>query len=228
MASVLCCHAVVVRSHGVGEVLPWPHWRGALFSEEARADFVPPSSPTHPYRREEGLRTITLTGAMDPLEVGTVMAAIALYGLGSDDERGDTAEVVAQRLLSEEKVVVAGGLEITCGGALVLAPECCTGLENWREWITFAEGGPPPWGGHDPTPYITRLDGGSLALGYHEKKEAAIEVAPAVLRAALAEVEAEVAGFAALLERWAETHVPAMAAALVDKLARDLSLRAPR
>jgi len=61
-----------------------------------------------------------------------------------------------------------------------------------------------------------------------EKKEAAIEVAPAVLRAALAEVEAEVAGFVALLERWAETYVPTMAAALVDKLASDLSLRAPR
>lgn len=217
-----------MRSHSVDRALPWPHWIGALPSDESRPEFAPPSSPTHPFRRGEFLRTMALTGEMDPLEIGTAMAAIALYGAPADEQEAEpaSASAIVQGLLDQEGVIVGGGIEITIDGAIVVTPECCAGLERWREWIGFADGGAEPWAGHSPDPYIERLASGMIALGYSSQK--AIHVAPEALRAALARVEDEVAAFTVALQAWANSLVPELAAALGEKLAGDLALRPPR
>ncbi|WP_143140942.1 hypothetical protein [Nannocystis exedens] len=210
----------------MSEAWPWPHWIGALPTEERRADFVAPSTSIHPYRRGEFLRTIALTGALDRLEVGTVMAAIASFGRAGDDEVEASAVAEVRRILDLDQVTVGGGIEVTVEGVVVVTPQCCAGLEQWREWLAFLDGGPEPWGGHDPMLRVTRTASGSIAFGYEDSAECL--VAPERLRAALGAVEAELAAFAGLLAGWAEVHVPGLAEALVDKLGRDLALRPPR
>ncbi|WAS95957.1 hypothetical protein [Nannocystis punicea] len=220
------CHAVVVRSDAVSQAWPWPHWIGASPTEERRADFVAQSTSIHPYRRGEFLRTIALTGALDRLEVGTVMAAIAAYGRADDDEVEASAAAAVRRILDCEQVIVGGGIEVSVDGEVVVTPQCCGGLEQWREWLEFLDGGPEPWGGHGPMLRVTRMGSGAIALGYEDSTERL--VAPERLRAALEAVEAELAAFTALLAGWAEVHVPGLADALVDKLGHDLALRSPR
>jgi hypothetical protein len=69
------CRAVVVRNHDVERRFPWPHWIGALPSDEERGQ-TPASTGTHPYRTGEFWRTIALDGEVDVLTVGTIVAAL--------------------------------------------------------------------------------------------------------------------------------------------------------
>src|SRR5262249_21653571 len=109
----------------------------------------------------------------------------------------------------------AGGIELVAGGKVVIAPGCCCGLEMWREWIDFADGGHPPWCGHDTGYDIERRASGALAVND-------VEVAPSALRAAVARVESDLRAFATLLRHWAAEVAPAVADRFVDAFVRDM------
>lgn len=221
----LACHAVVVRSHSVESALPWPHWRGALPSEEQRPDFAPPADPTHPFRAGEFYRELRLHGDQDALELGTVMAAICLYNDAADgDDDAPVTDTLSlfQRLLEREALIVAGGLQLHLDDHLILSPQCCCGLETWREWLTFADGGDPPWCGHSPDPHLERRPDGHLELGY---PDATHRIDPADLRAALADAARDLAAFAERLTAWLTELAPTLGPALAEKLALDLALR---
>lgn len=220
MQEVLC-RAVIVRSHGVETALPWPHWVGALPSDEARPDFAPPASTSHPFRRGEFDRAIALHGALDPLEVGTLVAAICLYQIDTE-EPWTGAEDLLSRLLEHEAIIVAGGVEVEVDGVVVLTPQCCAGLEQWPEWTAFVAGGPPPWGGHGPDPHIALAPDGRVELGYVGGELTRVELS--ALRAALLTLERDLAGFAERLREWAEGVAPSLAAGLVERLCDDLAL----
>lgn len=220
MQEVLC-RAVIVRSHGVETALPWPHWVGALPSEEARPDFTPPGSAAHPFRRGEFDRALALRGALDPLEVGTLVAAICLYQLDPEEPWPDAEDVLA-RLLEHEAIIVAGGVEVEVDGVVVLTPQCCAGLEQWREWTAFVAGGPPPWGGHSPDPHVALAADGRVELGY--VGAALTRVERSALQAALLGLERDLAEFVGRLREWAEAVAPRIAGTLVDRLCRDLDL----
>lgn len=229
----LTCHAVVVRSQSVDAALPWPHWRGALPSDERRADFVAPSDdPSHPFRSDEYHRHIRLSGDLDDLELGTVLAALCLYNdvahePSNDDDDDDppvstSTAAILERLLATESLIVAGGLKLFKADRKILAPQCCCGLETWREWLAFADGGAPPWSGHSsPDPHLERLPSGLLEIGH-----ATIHlVDPADLRSALDETSRALVAFTDRLSTWLTEVVPALAPALTAKIADDLALR---
>jgi len=231
----LTCHAVVVRSQSVDALLPWPHWRGALPSDERLPGFVAPTDdPSHPFRTGEFHRHMRLHGDLDDLELGTVMAALCLYNdvahEPADDDNDDnddppvspSATAILERLLAREALIVAGGLQLNIDDQQILAPQCCCGLETWREWLAFASGGDPPWSGHSPDPHLDRLPSGLLEIGY----DSAIHtIDPADLRAALDETTRTLAAFADRLTTWLTAAAPDLAPALTAKLAADLALR---
>lgn len=230
---LLTCHPVVVRSQNLGVLLPWPHVCGAYPSDEDRADFVAPGDATHPYHPGHFLRSIRLDDP-DPRTVGTVMAAICLYNDTVFEEQDDDAvppehptmlplAQILGRLCEQEEIVVSGGIEVEVDGTVVVSPQCCCGLEDWREWIDFADGGDSPWAGHDPTPRLERLPSGLLAIGYHGTPELVRHVEPAALRSALAEVERNIAAFRDRLADWAAAIAPELAPTLVARLSHDLA-----
>lgn len=119
-------------------------------------------------------------------------------------------------------LIATGGVEVEFDGALVFWPQCCAGLEHWREWIDFAEGGAAPWGGHGQEPVIERLPSGKLRIGL--EGGACAEVEAEALREALRVLEREMAGFAACVARWADEVAPERAEALVGKMVGDFAL----
>lgn len=102
-------------------------------------------------------RLLRLCGDLSSRQVGTAMAVLTRYNL-RPRKRGESqaADGVGQlrRLLAAECVVAPGGLRIrdTVTGVTV-APGCCVGLENWRDWLGLLDGG-EPWLGHDTEPRV--------------------------------------------------------------------------
>ena len=212
------CYAVLRRKSSVERVMPWPHWVGALPTAEEAHGFVPAATPEHPFRRGEFWRAIRLTRETDILELGTVMAEICLYASDATDEPAD----VLSALADVETVVVGGGIELIVDDELVSTPGCCAGLETWREWIAFVDGGMhAPWCGHDPETAFSRLPTGEIVVA-RAGRQAVLD--RDVLRSALAVVERELGGFASNLQRWLANVAPHLMPRLATKLASDLSL----
>jgi len=191
------CYAVLLRKSSVGRAMPWPHWVGALPTEEEAHGFVPTATLDHPYRRNEFWRAIRLTSETDVLELGTVMAEICLYAADyAADATTETADILSA-LGDLETVVVGGGIELVVDDDVVSTPGCCAGLETWREWIAFVDGGMhAPWCGHDPDTDFERLPTGEIVVA-RAGREAVVE--RDVLRSALAVVERELDVFASNL-----------------------------
>jgi hypothetical protein len=164
---------------------------------------------------------------MTDLDLGTAVAAICAYNvLGFDDEDRllpDAPAVLAQAA-AEARLIAAGGIEVVHGGRVVLSPGCCCGLEHWREWITFAEGGRPADSGHQPPPLVERLPSGILRIGYESAPDAAVEIPAEELRGALRAVESDLAAFVTSLAEWAGHRAPASAAAFAAVIDRAFSL----
>src|SRR5262249_29366784 len=156
------------------------------------------------------------------LEIGTVVAALCAYNrvLGPEAD----AEELLREAADAESLILSGGIQTTVGSEVVLAPSCCCGLETWREWIVFAEGGEPPWCGHDPDPQPERPASGDLVLGYADPTARRIQVTPAHLREAMRRVERSLTAFGHSLERWAMTIAPVSGGAFAAAFARAMSV----
>ena len=109
--------------------LPWP-----------RADF------------EESF--LPLSGSCSRDEVGLFMATFVAYnGLAVDSDLDKTIDGI----ITAKTLIAPGGLAFSDGNQIIY-PGCCCGLESWREWGQFADGGPAPWAGHDPWVYAERSE----------------------------------------------------------------------
>jgi hypothetical protein len=100
-------------------------------------------------------RLLALSGQMSLLEVGTAMAVLTSYN--HDDSDGSAPDTEAgirriQNLLGVDLVTAPGGilLQDTTTG-VVIAPGCCFGLENWRDWLDLING-EELWLGHGTAP----------------------------------------------------------------------------
>ncbi|MEU6340986.1 hypothetical protein ABZ883_08545 [Streptomyces sp. NPDC046977] len=173
-------------------------------------------------------RFLGLSPHLSALEVGATMATLTNYNAaasGNDTPAIDAVEQV-RRVTEVERVIAPGGLRVrdTDSGAVVV-PGCCSGLEDWREWLSLA-GGDEPWLGHDPTPRVEHA--GSLVRLWADSADAQpIEIPTADLLGMLQTVHTELSGFLSLVELWADRYVPALAPALAGKLAEDLDIGPP-
>ncbi|MFG3156981.1 hypothetical protein ACGF7W_33620 [Streptomyces sp. NPDC048219] len=173
---------------------------------------------------------LALSGGMSATELGTAMAVLA--SCNADNEREepvseDQAGWIG-RLVTTERVVAPGGLRIrdTTTGVTV-SPGCCSGLEDWRDWLDLVNG-EEPWLGHDPTPRIDHR-GASVRLwpdGDHLLGDCI--VLPLVQLPGLLEaVRGQLAGFRAAVEQWTTPYDPVLATRVVTKLDQGLAIGAP-
>ncbi|WP_228010899.1 hypothetical protein [Nonomuraea phyllanthi] len=79
---------------------------------------------------------LALSGLLSPAEVGTAMAVIFSYnGIPVTHATNLTGAHLEQHLAEAEGLIAPGGLRFrdnTTG--VTIAPGCCFGLENWRDW----------------------------------------------------------------------------------------------
>ncbi|MFF8955227.1 hypothetical protein [Streptomyces sp. NPDC014894] len=177
-------------------------------------------------------RLLVLSDRMSPREVGTAMAVLAGYGHDdSDDPASDAGAGVRrlQSLLDVDLVIAPGGILVqdTATGA-VIAPGCCFGLENWRDWLDLTHG-EEIWLGHGAAARVEHR-GTVVRLRPDTDSPAAppaIEFPVAELPDLLRTVHAKLNGFLSLAEQWTARHAPALAPALIAKLSEDLNIGNP-
>ncbi|GJF26866.1 hypothetical protein [Streptomyces sp. HO565] len=159
------------------------------------------------------------------------MAVLTSYNDGDHEDRGRSEDSAADgvgHLMTAEQVIAPGGLRIrdTATG-ITVSPGCCSGLEDWRDWLGLMNG-EEPWVSHDPTPHIEHL-GASVRLWPDEDhpRESFIDLPLARLPELLDSLRDQLVGFLAAVEGWAAQHAPALAARPVAKLDEYLAIGAP-
>ncbi|MFD6890112.1 hypothetical protein [Streptomyces sp. NPDC059957] len=178
---------------------------------------------------------LPLGGELSPTEVGAAIAGIA--GWNDSDPDGDRpprpADPLASflhGLLTFEDVFAAGGLQVRdTSTGVTFQPGCCDGLEDWRDWHRFADGGSLLGFGHDPvSPMAERLgDTVRLTVNGELSDSPVIELSVTELRTLLDAVERDLADFFALATDWILQHLPGHWAPVTAALARALDLAAP-
>ncbi|MEV4224762.1 hypothetical protein [Nonomuraea sp. NPDC049725] len=167
-------------------------------------------------------RLLTLSGLLSPAEVGTAMAVIFSYnGIPVTHAARLTDAHLEQHLAEAEGLIAPGGLrfhDTTTG--VSIAPGCCFGLENWRDWWDMTRG-QEPWFGHDPAPHITQL-GHVIQLRQHDGDSSSVEITRDELAGLLATAQQHLTGFLNLARQWATTTTPALADRLITALDRYL------
>jgi hypothetical protein len=161
-----------------------------------------------------GLGWLALSGELEPADVGTVMAVIAVYNhvsrtpSGEEDDRPSPAALV-EGIIRADALIAQGGLRVRdTNTGLTVTPGCCCGLESWHEWDQVVAG-QSPWLGHDPEPWVEHLgpvvrvwpDGGDTAVppaGTHP-----IEIPAGDLPRLIADAHQQFQEFLDLVEPWA-------------------------
>jgi hypothetical protein len=93
---------------------------------------------------ERGAR-LTLDGTCGDSEVGLFVAVVADYN-----------NIPPGELATAERLIAPGGLILSDTNTAIV-PGCCSGLEEWRDWVRALSDGVPPSLGHDPTPTLMSI-----------------------------------------------------------------------
>jgi hypothetical protein len=176
-------------------------------------------------------RLLALSGQMSPEEVGTAMAVLTSYHHDDSDTPATDPEAgirSIQNLLNADFVTAPGGilLKDTATG-VTIAPGCCFGLENWRDWLDLMNA-EEIWLGHGTATHVEHL--GTLVHVWPDTDPPArlpIEIPLVELPALLRTAHHQLNGFLALAGLWADHHAPTLAPPLITKLRQDLNIGAP-
>jgi len=155
-------------------------------------------------------------------EIALLLYVLAKYNCG---EQG-TQHLPPAELASSEKLVLPGGLSASLGG-VTITPSCCCGLEHWRDWQTLTTERPSLWLGHDPWPFVERIDdafviradGGDHgeAIGLDMAGIPSIHFDLSDLATALREVESDLVLFSGALRTYLHEHHPKHADKIADR-----------
>lgn len=142
---------------------------------------------------------------------------------------------VVDALLAEELLIAAGGLQVSdTRTGMTVAPGCCSGLEDWRDWAQLLTGS-APWLGHDPGPEVEVVgedlrvwqDGGPNRhhgrwAGHH------VQLPRRALPQLLMGVQRDLVGFLDALARWAaRAELGQRGAALVTAVDQHFTITEP-
>lgn len=145
-----------------------------------------------------------------------------------NDANATTPEASIVRLRARDRLLLPGGLAATVGDDTI-APSCCCGLEQWRDWEDLLHGGKSLWLGHDPTPTIER-HGDRFVLwadvpdGHHPPP--ALRFDTTALATALAPIEGDLRDFCTRISEALSARMPHIADD-VTQLFRDAFVSAP-
>ncbi|GGP10805.1 hypothetical protein LDL08_28165 [Nonomuraea glycinis] len=163
-------------------------------------------------------RLLALSGRMSSVDVGTAMAVIFSYNKIPVTHAADLTEAhLDQHLAEAEALIAPGGLRFRDTTTDVsIAPGCCFGLENWRDWWDVTRG-QEPWLGHDPTPHITHL-GQVIRLQQDDGDSPSVEITRGELAGLLTTAQQHFSGFLDLARPWATRTTPGLADQLITAL----------
>lgn len=170
---------------------------------------------------------IQLHEASTPDETAAVVWQLASYnrvwGEAPTWPRMEMAEWV-HAIVADDALVLPGGLGVFDSDGRSILPSCCAGLESWREWCAFADGGDSPWMGHDPWPGLVKSGEtvrvwSDLGVGVSEPPSSsfALEIPVVDFRARLADVERDLRAFLGVLHRWTDATAPGKGKLLADR-----------
>ncbi|MFD8435625.1 hypothetical protein ACFV2I_11075 [Streptomyces microflavus] len=197
--------------------------------------YVPDGFDLWPVAEVEPFDFLPLGGELSPDEVGTAVARIA--GCNDIDPDGDrpprpaaALDAFLHGLLTFDSLFAAGGLRVTdTSTGVAFLPGCCDGLEDWRDWHRFADGGKLLGFGHEPMSPVAERFGDTVRLTVDSEQSASpvIELPTAELRNLLTGVERDLGDFLTLAADWASRQLPGRSAFVTAALARALDLPAP-
>ncbi|GAA0428792.1 hypothetical protein Acor_70960 [Acrocarpospora corrugata] len=172
-------------------------------------------------------RLLALSGQMSWAEIGTAMAVIFSYNHISAEPAADLTQAHLDDHLAEAEVLIApGGLRFRDTATNIqVAPGCCFGLENWRDWWEVTRG-QEPWLGHDPE---TRIEHRAQTVQLRQNDQdgsqvRAIEITISELPRLLVAAHQQLNGFLNLVQRWAADITPGLAVGLVAALDEHLKV----
>jgi len=123
-----------------------------------------------------------------------------------------SAETVLQAIMAEPTWILPGGLRVRDDSGRSIAPSCCCGLEDWREWLDFLDNGRSPFLGHDPAQGIEHVGDVIRVVSFpSEGAESCIELNPDDFVNQLRQVQSDLKQFLAGLKDWAVRTDPTQA-----------------
>ncbi|MEK2494031.1 hypothetical protein WN990_31230 [Kitasatospora purpeofusca] len=107
-------------------------------------------------------------------------------------------------------------------------PGCCDGLEDWRDWHVFLDGGSLLGFGHEPVSPVAERFGDTVRLTVNAEQNGSpvIELPVTELRRLLANAERDLADFLVLATDWVRQQMPEHSESVLAALARVLCLPA--
>ncbi|MDQ1023487.1 hypothetical protein QF035_001069 [Streptomyces umbrinus] len=181
-----------------------------LIVDAALETYVPADFALWPVADSPPDRLLALSGELSSHELGTAMAVLTDYNKGQRERRPrapkDSLEQVG-RLVATECVIAPGGLRIRDTATGVTAvPGCCSGLENWRDWLDLMNGD-EPWLGHDPSPRVEHAGAVARLWPDGDRQEGLpIELPLAQLPELLGLVREQLVGFLGAVEAWVTSY----------------------
>ncbi|MFD9036663.1 hypothetical protein ACFVZW_36850, partial [Streptomyces sp. NPDC059567] len=156
-----------------------------------------------------------LSGELSPAEVGTAVMRIASCNdVAPEGDRpprpADAFDSFLYGLLTFDSLFAASGLRVTDNSTgVTFLPGCCDGLEDWRDWHQFADGGSLLGFGHDPLSPVAERFGDTVRLTVNadQSDSPVVELSITELRNLLAGAESDLADFLALAADWASRHL---------------------
>ncbi|MCX5166588.1 hypothetical protein [Streptomyces antibioticus] len=192
--------------------------------------YTPEGFDLWPVAEIEPFGFLPLSGSLSSAEVGTAVMRIA--GCNDIDPAGDrpcrpagALDAFLHGLLTFDHLFAAGGLRVTdTATGVTFLPGCCDGLEDWRDWHQFIDGGSLLGFGHDPVSPVAERFGDvvRLTVNAEEADSPVIELSVTQLRHLLAGVERNLADFLALTADWASGHLPDHGTLVTAALSRAL------
>lgn len=188
-----------------------------------------------PVAETESSGFLPLNARLSPVEVGTaVMRIVACNDVDPDGDRpprpAAALDSFLHGLLTFDDLFAAGGLRVTdTSTGVTFLPGCCDGLEDWRDWHRFVDGGGLLGFGHDPVSPVAERFGDTVRLTVNAEQHdsAVIELSVTGLRRLLAGAERDLRDFLTLATDWSSTHLPGHCVPVTAALARVLDLPAP-
>ena len=173
--------------------------------------------PAWPITNLPAATFLRLHGGMSDEEIGLFFFIACSY---KQLTLGENTEQTIDTFLAETQhngLVMPGGLRFSENGEAKVVPSCCSGLEDWREWLAVPHGRKYVWAGHDPTPEIEYTNFG-VRIWQDSPAEGVsfIDFGLDELSAQMRQIEIDMYGLLWRIEAWANY----MAADLGASLAR--------
>src|SRR5262249_46397442 len=92
---------------------------------------------------------VRLGDSMSDEDIGSVFAQL----VNTNRIGGQDVAALQDGIMAAERLFLPGGLQASLGERAI-TPGCYCGLECWRDWEDFLNGGLRPWLGHDPAPWV--------------------------------------------------------------------------